>query len=319
VREAAEAMAATGVDYVKVGIFPSKGAREVVRALKQTAGRTKLVGVLFADLTPDFDLVDDCAEAGFAGAMLDTARKSSGGLLNHLNLLSLEKFIARCRARGLITGLAGSLEAPDVPRLLPLQPDLLGFRSALCRAGDRKSKLDPQAIAMIRGLIPAQTSPGVATDNIDWRLRAAHGYTVGREREAKTDRVFVRDFVLKARIGAYSHEHDIEQRLRFNVEADVRRPDLKNADMREVFSYDTITDAIELTLARGHVALVEKLAEDLAELVLRDARVLSLLIRVEKLDILPGSVGVEIRRERPKASANVHQLFAGLADAGKPD
>jgi dihydroneopterin aldolase len=46
--------------------------------------------------------------------------------------------------------------------------------------------------------------------------------------------------------------------------------------------------------------------------------VLSAVIRVEKLDIVPGSVGVEIRRERPKASAKVHQLFAGLADTGKP-
>jgi dihydroneopterin aldolase len=290
----------------------------VIRALKEIAQRTKLVAVLFADLTPDIDLVDECAEAGFAGAMLDTARKGGGRLLDHLDLISLEKFVTRCHQHGLIAGLAGSLEAPDVPRLLPLQPDLLGFRSALCRAGNRKSALDAEAIAIIRGLIPGQVPRPAAIDNIDWRLRAAHGYSVGRESEAKTDRVFVRDFVLKAKIGAYSHEQEIEQRLRFNVEADVRRPELKSGDMREVFSYDTIRDAIERILARGHVALVEKLAEDIAEQVLRDARVLSVVIRVEKLDIVPGSVGVEIRRERPKASAKVHQLFAGLADTGKP-
>jgi dihydroneopterin aldolase len=88
--------------------------------------------------------------------------------------------------------------------------------------------------------------------------------------------------------------------------------------MREVFSYDTIRDAIELILARGHVALVEKLAEELSEQVMRDARVLAVVIRIEKLDIVPGAVGVEIRRERPKSSASVHQLFAGLAETGKP-
>jgi dihydroneopterin aldolase len=229
----------------------------------------------------------------------------------------LETFVTRCHARGLIAGLAGALEAPDVPRLLPLNPDLLGFRSALCRAGNRKGELDAHAIAVIRGLIPAQNARG-ATDNIDWRLRAARGYTVGGESEAKTDRVFVRDFVVKAKIGAYSHERHTEQRLRFNIEADVHRPDLKAGDMREVFSYDTIRDAIELILARGHVALVEKLAQDIAEQVLRDPRVLGVVVRIEKLDIVPGSVGVEIRRERPKASAKVHQLFAGLAETGKP-
>jgi dihydroneopterin aldolase len=318
VRDAAQMMAATGVDYVKVGIFPSARAREVIRAVKENAQRTKLVAVLFADLAPDIDLLGECAEAGFAGAMLDTARKGGGRLLDHLDLISLEKFVARCHQHGLIAGLAGSLEAPDVPRLLPLQPDLLGFRSALCRAGDRKSELDAEAIAMIRGLIPGQVSRPAAIDNIDWRLRAAHGYAVGRESEAKTDRVFVRDFVVKAKIGAYSHEQEMEQRLRFNVEADVHRPDLKTGDMRDVFSYDTIRDAIELLLARGHVALVEKLAEDVAEQVLRDPRVLRVVICVEKLDVVPGSVGVEIRRERPKASANVHQLFTDVVDTGKP-
>jgi (5-formylfuran-3-yl)methyl phosphate synthase len=317
-RDAAEAMAECGVDYVKIGMFPSDRAREVIGTLEETARRAKLVAVLFADLTPDFALVDACADAGFAGAMLDTARKGSGRLIDHLDFFSLENFIARCHARDLIAGLAGSLEAPDVPRLLPLSPDLLGFRSALCRAGDRKSELDPQAIAIIRGLIPAQISRHTTMDNIDWRLRAARGYSVGGESDAKTDRVFVRDLVVKAKIGAYSHEQKAEQRLRFNVEADVRRPDLKSADMREVFSYDTIRDAIELILARGHVALVEKLAEEIAGQVLRDARVLSVKIRIEKLDIVPGSVGVEIRRERLKSSANAHQLFPGLAETGKP-
>jgi dihydroneopterin aldolase len=318
VRAAAEAMAECGVDYVKVGIFRSEHAREVIAALKETAGRTNLVAVLFADLTPDFALVDACADAGFAGAMLDTAHKGGGRLIEHLDFLSLEKFIGRCHARGLLAGLAGSLEAPDVPRLLPLAPDLLGFRSALCRAGDRKDELDPQAIAVIRGLIPPQFSRRATTENIDWRLRAARGYSGGGQSAAKTDRVFVRDFVKNAKIGAYSHEQEIEQRLRFNVEADVLRPDLKSGDMREVFSYDTIRDAIELILARGHVALVETLAEDIADRVLRDPRVFSVNIRIEKLDIVPGSVGIEIKRERRKSSANVHQLFPGLAETGKP-
>jgi (5-formylfuran-3-yl)methyl phosphate synthase len=318
VRDAAEAMAACGVDYVKVGIFPSERAREVIGALNETARKTKLVAVFFADLAPEFHLVDASAEAGFAGAMLDTARKGGGRLMNHLDLLSLEQFIARCHAQGLVAGLAGSLEAPDVPRLLPLAPDLLGFRSALCRGGDRRHELDPQAIQIIRGLVPAQISRHATTDNIDWRLRAARGYSVGHESAAETDRVFVRHFVVKARIGAYSHEQQVEQRLRFNVEASVRRPDLKSGDMREVFSYDTIRDAIELILARGHVALVERLAEDIADKVLRDPRVLSVTIRIEKLDLVPGSIGVEIKRERRKDSAKVHQLFPGLAETGKP-
>ena len=82
-------------------------------------------------------------------------------------------------------------------------------------------------------------------------------------------------------------------------------------------SIDTIRAALDLILARGHVALVEKLAEDIADRVLRDPRVFSVNIRIEKLDVVPGSVGIEIKRERRKSSANVHQLFPGLAETGK--
>jgi len=38
-------------------------------------------------------------------------------------------------------------------------------------------------------------------------------------------------------------------------------------------------------------------------------------VRVEKLDLGPGSVGVEIRRERPTEMANVHHLYP-VAAAG---
>jgi hypothetical protein len=41
-----------------------------------------------------------------------------------------------------------------VPSLLALQPDLLGFRGALCRAGDRAQSLDEERLASIRALIP---------------------------------------------------------------------------------------------------------------------------------------------------------------------
>ena len=35
-----------------------------------------------------------------------------------------------------------------------LEPDLLGFRGALCHGGDRARPLDPERLAAIRALIP---------------------------------------------------------------------------------------------------------------------------------------------------------------------
>ena len=59
-----------------------------------------------------------------------------------------------------------------------------------------------------------------------------------------------------------------------------------------------LADGVADIIGRGHVNLVETLAEDIAAMCLNDRRVLSARVRVEKLDILEHaqSVGVEIER-----------------------
>jgi dihydroneopterin aldolase len=47
--------------------------------------------------------------------------------------------------------------------------------------------------------------------------------------------------------------------------------------------------------------------------VLAHARVFGVTVRAEKLDIGPGAVGVEIRRERPAEMANVRHLYPIVA------
>jgi uncharacterized protein (UPF0264 family) len=66
----------------------------------------------------------------------------------------LRASIASARASGLAIGFAGSLRAGDVPALLALGPDLLGFRGALCRGGRRGEPLDSVRLAAIRAAIP---------------------------------------------------------------------------------------------------------------------------------------------------------------------
>lgn len=322
VTAAATAMAETGVDYVKVGLFPGPGRADCIRALALLARKTKLVGVMFADDGADNALLPVMAEAGFAGAMLDTARKGAGRLLDHIGVAGLREFIGECRTRKLFAGLAGSLEAPDIPRLLLFEPDYLGFRGALCRDG-RSGPIDADAIGLIRGLIPldprsaAQRDPHAA--KVDYRLLAARGYSVepGRD-EAAADRVLVRDFTIPVRIGAYAHERAKPQNVRFNVAVKVLRPGHAAEDMRDVFSYDVVTDGIRMIVAREHIALIETLAERVAALILAHPRVISVTVRAEKLDVGPGAVGVEITRERPAEVARVHQLFPTAARESDP-
>lgn len=161
--EAVGAIAGSGVDIVKIGIFPDGAARACLRSLRpQAEAGRRLVAVFFADLAPDLELVETAAEAGFVGVMLDTARKGSGSLRRHLDEAGLRGFLAAARSSGLFAGLAGSLALDDVPPLLALGPGLLGFRTALT-SGARSGDLDPEALSALRAAIPRAQLPAALT------------------------------------------------------------------------------------------------------------------------------------------------------------
>ncbi len=161
VLDAARAMAETGCDLVKIGLFAGGDARATVMHLgRHLAGRTPLVAVLMADAPRDPALVPALGEAGFRGVMLDTAQKDGRTLLDHCPPEVLRAFIAQARAAGLFAGLAGSLRRAQISDLLALEPDVLGFRGALCAASERRAALDAAALADIRLAIPfAPSSP----------------------------------------------------------------------------------------------------------------------------------------------------------------
>ncbi|MHA6687105.1 (5-formylfuran-3-yl)methyl phosphate synthase [Mesorhizobium sp. A556] len=308
----AEEIAATGVDYVKIGFFPSENAAACAAALEPLAAKTKLIAVLFADLSPDFELLPVFGKHRFHGAMVDTAQKSNGRLLDHLPPQRIPEFVDRARELGLLVGLSGSLEAPDVPRLLAFAPDFLGFRGALCGDAGRAGAIRPDAVAEIRELIPQEPRAGTPS-SVDYRLLAARGYSPGVDPTLGTDRIFVRDFVLPVNIGAYSFEHGHTQKVRFDVTADVLRVTDDPQDMRHVFSYDIIMDGIRTIVARGHVQLSEALAEQVAALVLEHPRVARVTVRVEKLELGAGGVGVEIERKRQQVKAQRRPVQEGGA------
>jgi (5-formylfuran-3-yl)methyl phosphate synthase len=154
VRAALLDTAALGVDYVKFGLFPGGDAARCLTRLATASARIRLIVVLFADALPKFDAVALAAKIGAHGVMFDTMGKGAGSLTDHLSYMSLAGHIADAKAEGLVVGLAGSLTMRQVPSLLALQPDLLGFRGALCRNGDRAQSLDVGRLAGVRTLIP---------------------------------------------------------------------------------------------------------------------------------------------------------------------
>jgi len=309
---AVAAMADMGADYVEVALVRDADRPKRIRALGVLARRAKLLGVVFADDGFDQELISLIAGAGFAGVLLHTPRREGQGLLDVMDIPALANFIEAARAKGLLAGFAGALEPPDIPRLLLLAPDILGC-GGLCTAAAGQLSIDE-----IRGLISgdAQQLPHdpSAPAKVDYRLLAARGYPSDAHKEEGVDRVFVHDFVLPVRIGTYAREREKPQDVRFSVDVRVLRASHAPEDMRDVFSYDIITDSIRMIVAQDHIPLVEMLAERIAAVLLAHPRVTSATVRVEKLDLGPGSVGVEITRERPPEAAQVHRLFPLASD-----
>lgn len=153
--DAAAALAAAGVDIVKIGMF--EGARRpcIARLAEIAAQGARLVAVLFADRDPDLSLLAGLRAAGFIGVMLDTADKAAGSLRRQAGPAALAAFAAAARAQGLRMGFAGSLDVTDIAALMPLAPDFLGFRRALCGGGPRTARLDAASVKKVRAALDA--------------------------------------------------------------------------------------------------------------------------------------------------------------------
>jgi len=167
---AAVGAACAGADMVKIGLYGAKTSDEalnllcsVANALKMYFSTSLLVAGAYADAQifggiNFLDVPALAAKAGAAGCLLDTFDKSFGhNLLEIASMEAIGDFVSACREWGLFSALAGSLKLEDVPLLLPLRPDYLGFRGALCEGG-RSGKLSSRKVLEISSLIAGESS-----------------------------------------------------------------------------------------------------------------------------------------------------------------
>lgn len=234
------------------------------------------VVAVFDGILPDAADLREVEGCGCRGVLL----RWPGALVAGVGLPGLAQVLDLCRAAGLSCGFEGALELPDVPRLLPLRPDWLVVGRSLRFDG----RLQAEHLRLFRALIPTVAADApVAAPALQ---------------PTRPDRLLVRDLVVEMAIGAYDEEVGRTQRVSVSVEADVRPLGRPVRGMGDVVSYDLIADAIRSVASGGHVAFVETVAETVAERVLDHPRVLTVRVRVEKLDLGPGGMGVEIWRER---------------------
>lgn len=116
-----------------------------------------------------------------------------------------------------------------------------------------------------------------------------------------TDRILIKDLLIRGIIGVHDWEREKKQDILINIvlEADCRPAGLSD-DFRDAVDYRAVTKKVLALVEGSSFYLVEKLAEEIAAICLADPRVQLARVRVEK----PGavrfsqSVGVEVERWR---------------------
>ena len=129
-------------------------------------------------------------------------------------------------------------------------------------------------------------------DNLEVRAKTAPS-------NSSLDRISIRDYIKEVEIGAFQVERNLTQRVKFNVVVEVAPGSNSSSDdVDDILSYDMIIDAIDDQLNLERLNLLETLAERVSDQILSHKQAVRVFTRIEKLDRIPGSLGVEIVRDR---------------------
>ncbi|MCX5657765.1 MAG: (5-formylfuran-3-yl)methyl phosphate synthase [Candidatus Omnitrophica bacterium] len=140
-------------DYIKIGLKGLKTKKEainlmskVVKTVRNFNPTTKIVAVGYADYKliksiHPLDIPDIAKKSGADAGMLDTAIKNGKTLLNIMSTNELKEFVASCRAKKLLTALAGSLDKQNIKEIKDIGAEIFGVRGAVCLKKERTSHM----------------------------------------------------------------------------------------------------------------------------------------------------------------------------------
>lgn len=117
-------------------------------------------------------------------------------------------------------------------------------------------------------------------------------------------RIFLRNHVVSAQIGAHNFEKTQAQRVIFNVELFVPYANSTSSTDRlvEVVDYDFVREVIARRVQQGHTELQETLCDDLLTQLLAHPQVQAVRLSSCKPDVYPDCEGVGVEVFRMKDS-----------------
>ena len=116
------------------------------------------------------------------------------------------------------------------------------------------------------------------------------------------DKVFIEQLEVITTIGVYDWEQEIKQKLVLDIEmAHDNRPAGKSDDVVDALDYSTVSTAVLGHIANGRFLLVERVAEEVAELIMTQFSVPWIKIRLAKPGAVPQAKAVGVIIERGQA------------------
>ncbi len=122
----------------------------------------------------------------------------------------------------------------------------------------------------------------------------------GRYQNYDMDKVFINNLQVETIIGIFSWEREVRQVVSVDLVMDFdNKKAAKSDDIEDALDYKKIGKRVTNYVERSRFKLVERLAEQIAKLVLKEFPVSSLTVSVTKPGALRGSESVGISITRP--------------------
>ena len=114
------------------------------------------------------------------------------------------------------------------------------------------------------------------------------------------DKVFINNLQVETIIGIFDWEREVRQVVSIDLEMEFdNKKAAKSDDIKDALDYKKVGKRITAFVEKSKYKLVERLAEQIAKLVLREFPVSSVIISVMKPGAMRGSESVGIRITRP--------------------
>ena len=125
------------------------------------------------------------------------------------------------------------------------------------------------------------------------------------------DIIFIDDLRISTLIGIYPREQTLPQTIEISLQIGTSTAGAgASDDIRDTIDYAAVVERIRTDLAAQHFRLLEKLAEHIANLLLRDFGAQWIQVSVAKLGVMGGvrRAGVSIER----GERSFHRLHTGI-------